>query len=180
MVRNVTAQHFFHVSCALPGEQGGGVNLRDCPLAFSLGRKSFRKQLPAFHPLANIFEQCAEIRIALALTQQIQAGEDGESRLNQGYKLLVEDDELVSPDLLPGTKGRSEHAPVIFHRIDQEALLDKAVPNLFFREAALHLLEHATALVGHFYKEFSHGKLYAGGELLLAKVYHLLGFLLPT
>ena len=78
--------------------------------------------------------------------------------MNQGHKLLVEDDKLVLLNLAPAREtnfGRKQ--TLSLDRINQKALLCEAVPDLDLRAPVLGLLEDVAPLVGHFDQVFGHG-----------------------
>ena len=53
-------------------------------------------------------------------------------------------------------------APPVLDRVNHEALLGKAVPDLLFGDATFHLLEHVAALICHFNQKFSHEMMNTG------------------
>ena len=58
-----------------------------------LGGESVGEQLSAFHSLAHVLELLQQRLIPLALDQKIERGEDGQTCLDQGEELLVENQE---------------------------------------------------------------------------------------
>ncbi|HWG39672.1 MAG TPA: hypothetical protein VN658_03915 [Candidatus Acidoferrales bacterium] len=71
--------------------------------------------------------------------------------------MLIENDKLIGfEDLLASGSANGQQATPTPDRIDHEALLNEALPDLLFGNATFNLLEHVTALVRHFNQEFSH------------------------
>src|SRR5271165_6953149 len=92
--RNETSQHFLEIAASFAGQQRGRINLgKDF-----LRRKGFRQQFATAQPLTHVLQQRAEEGIALPFKQQFQRLNDRQPGVNQGHKLLVEDDKLVLRD----------------------------------------------------------------------------------
>ena len=95
--------------------------------------------------------------VFLPLAEDIQGLKDRQSGFDQGQKLLVKNDKLIGfQDLLARASTHGQQSTPALDRVDHEALLDKALPDLLLGDATFNLLEHVTALVRHFNQKFSH------------------------
>ncbi len=116
-----------------------------------------RQQFAALHPLPDILQPGLQVRVLLPLDQQIERIQNGQPRLDQGQKLLVEDHKLALPDL-PSAElqlASGKQSPGLYP-IDQVTLLHKALANLGFRVTMLHLLRQMAAIISDFYQKLGH------------------------
>src|SRR5208282_2543662 len=107
---------------------------------------------------AYVFELPQKRLVALPLDQKIQRSQDGKARLDQGQKLLVENQkrrllQLTLAAELPA--ARAEQGSRL-NPIDKIALLHEPVVNLGFGIAILHLLPQMALFVGDFDQELCH------------------------
>src|SRR5258707_2280913 len=123
LIRDVTAEHFFHVAALLPGQQSGRVDL----WKHALGSESVRKQLPALYAFADVFQQLQKEFVTLALDEQIERGQDRQASLHQGQKLLIKDQEgrLLQLAAAHGHSAGGEQTAGL-HPVHQASLLGVA------------------------------------------------------
>src|ERR1700691_1888154 len=118
--RNVAPEDFLEVAALLARQQGGGVNLGEDTLRL----EGFREQFAAAHAIAHVLQHRTEEHIALPLDEQLERLNDGQTGMNEGDKLLVEDDKLVLPYLAPmGQSDVGGEQVFAANRIDEIALL---------------------------------------------------------
>src|SRR5262249_21618170 len=99
-------------------------------------------QLSAFDPLPHVIQQGAQIVVALTFDKQFQRIQDGQAGMNQGQKLLVEDDEFALFYLTANSKldlSTGKQAARL-DRVNQKPLLRIALPDLSLGVPVLHLL----------------------------------------
>ena len=152
--RDIAAHHLFQVAALLTCQQCGGVHLGKNFLRL----ERIGEQLATAHPVVHILQHGTEEEIALPLDQQLQRLDDRQAGMDQGHELLVEDDKLLLLDLAPPREpdlGRKQALGL--DRIDQKALLSKAVADLDLRAPILGLLEDVAPFVGHLDQVFGHG-----------------------
>ena len=90
--------------------------------------------------------------------QQIQSSEDGQTGVNQGVELLIEDKKFIELDAPPERQVElaAMQQSARAYGLHIQSLLHKTVSHLRLGVRALHLLGNPAALVGQFDYKFSH------------------------
>jgi hypothetical protein len=116
------------------------------------------KHLASFYAFTNVLKDRTKVGVSLAFSQELESGRDGQAGVDQGEKLLVEDDEFALLDLLAARAGHDAVAEETLGAdgVDVKTLFGEAISQVCLRVRPLRLFENPAAFVGHFYKEFSH------------------------
>src|SRR5260370_36212843 len=93
----------------------------------------------------------SQVRIGEPVRQQIERLQDRQPRANQGYELLIENQEPLEVQLLRApqqSRARRNAAPARTNRVDQKPLLRIAVAQLLLGSRRCGLLMNLAAAVG--------------------------------
>ncbi len=108
------------VAALLPGHEGGRVHLGEPVLERHEG---LREGFPGAHVLLYFEEDLLEADVRGPGGQGLDALENGVARLDEGHELLVEQDEILGPDLpAEGPRPEPELLPVAADREDAETV----------------------------------------------------------
>ena len=102
-------------------------------------------------------QQRLQVRVLLPLDQQVERVQDGQSSLDQGQELLVENHKLALPDLAPANLqlAAGEQSPRL-HPVDQVTLLHEALAHLGFGVTMFHLLRQVPAVIRDLHQKLRH------------------------